>query len=171
MDFRALLYDSSKLTIINTAKIAGADEENFDKLFRLTMADIPKISQRALRVLNVIAEQNPELLKPYYPEILKKLTETNNESILFGFLHFFIIAPIPEDEEIHGELMNIAFDFLDGVWEGEAVRVYSMDILHRLTKFYPEIKHELADIIRSRMQFGKPSFQARGTKILKSLSL
>ena len=44
-----------------------------------------------------------------------------------------------------------------------------MDILYALSNIEPELKKELALIIKRQMPYSPPAFQARGSKILKKL--
>ena len=51
--------------------------------------------------------------------------------------------------------------------ESIAVRVFCMSALANISDTVPEIKHELAIIIESEMQFGSGAWKSRGRHILK----
>jgi hypothetical protein len=76
-------------------------------------------------------------------------------------------ADIPEVEE--GILADRCFQFLNSAKETIAVKVFSMTVLFRIVKKYPELKMELKESIQSQLPFGSAGFKNRGQKVLKAL--
>lgn len=165
----ALLPDSSKQCILRAAQIVDANPELFEQMFELCCRDIPKVSARASRVIILLAEDNPALLTPYRGMLLDKLENMTNQSLMFNLLHLFILMDMPDDEEFLGRLTAICINLLDGTYERRAIKVYSMDILYRISMIYPEFKAELEHIIRKQMIDAYPALYSRGWKILRKL--
>ena len=171
MDVAELLYDSSKLCVIRASDKVGTDMDMFEAMINLVLEERPKVSARAARVVNLCIESNPEMFEPYRRKMIEAFSLIGNESIRFNILHMFTVIPLPEDEEELGMLMNICFDTLDSVTERIAQKVYSLDILARIAMIIPELKHELALIIRKQMPYTTLAFRSRGMKVLKKLGM
>ena len=75
------------------------------------------------------------------------------------------VAEIPK--KYHGKIMSICFDFIQSNETPVAVKAYSLTILQKLAKLYPEIKTELRLIIENRWTHETPAFKSRAKKILK----
>ena len=69
-------------------------------------------------------------------------------------------------ETLHGDLMNACFDFIQSPVAPAAFKAFSLTILEKLCKHYPEIKQELQLIIKDRWEMETPAFRARAKKIL-----
>jgi hypothetical protein len=67
------------------------------------------------------------------------------------------------------ELIDICFDWLISPSEAVAAKVFSMEILYKLSQQFPEIKHELIDSIEFGMHDGKPGYQNFARKLLVKL--
>jgi hypothetical protein len=76
-------------------------------------------------------------------------------------------SPLPEEQL--GLLITLCFDWLTSSKESVAVKMFSMEILYRISQQEPEMKKELADSIEWRMQEETPGFRAHGKKLLKQL--
>ena len=165
----SLLPDSSKRCIINAAKILDENPELFEPMYELCWNNVPRVSARAMRVINLLAELNPMILNDKREFILDKLTSVTNECILFGALHLFVVIDLPDDDEFLGTLTDTCINLLNRSFERIAVKVYCLDILYRITAIYPEFSSELVHIIRSQMISAPMAIMSRGRKILKKL--
>lgn len=171
MNFDELLYDSSKDCIDKAADLIGDNEKLIAGLLELTLKEKPKISARAARVINVSFERKPILAALFRRQIIESFENVRNESIRFNLLRIFTFTPLPDDEEDLGMLMNICFDTLDTVTERVAQKAYSLDILANIAMIIPEIKQELALIIRREMPYSSAGYRSRGLKVLKKIGL
>ena len=72
-------------------------------------------------------------------------------------------------EESQGILLDKCLEYLTSAQETTAVKAFSMTIVHRLTKTYPELKPELKIVIEDLIQYATPGVVNRGKKILADL--
>ena len=82
----------------------------------------------------------------------------------------FTMVPLPEkNEELLGRIANFCFELMQSGTERAALRVYSMEILYRISNIEPIIKQELAMVITQLNEYGSPGFQSWVRKTLKRL--
>jgi hypothetical protein len=62
--------------------------------------------------------------------------------------------------------MNLCFDIVQSMEEKPAVKMFSLVVLDKLSKLYPEIRAELHLIIETQMSYESLAFKSRGKKIL-----
>jgi hypothetical protein len=82
---------------------------------------------------------------------------------------FRIIARMPFPEGTEARLMNIAFDWLLSATESVAVKMYSIQVLYRLSASEPDILQELYDTIEFQLADGTPGFKSIGLKIMEQI--
>jgi len=169
MDIELLLKDSSRATIDKATEQVLKNRKLFDEIIELSLYNYTKYSLRATRVLHFCAVHNPDLVKPYLPEILQGLKTKENDSIRGNLLSVFYEIELPNDEDFLGELTQVCFELLNGKSERESLAVYSIDILYKICKFYPELKNELIQNIQSLLPHKNAAFQCRGKNILTKL--
>ncbi|MEO6489149.1 MAG: hypothetical protein ABIO04_04340 [Ferruginibacter sp.] len=81
-----------------------------------------------------------------------------------------LLQDIDIPEKYQGQLMDICFEFLQSPTEALAVKVYSMTVLARLSKIYPEIIPELKLIIEDQSPSQTAGFKSRAKKVFKVLA-
>lgn len=163
------LYDSSRVGIDVVVAKVGGDEEKFRALYGLAMKEKEKYSARACRVIYFCALRDPSIVLPYVSEIIRKLPELKNESVKRDFLHIFAELFLPEDEEDLGRLLDYCFGVMNSVTKQVSLKIYSMEILYRISLLEPELKQELALTIENQLQYGSAGFRSRGSKIVRKL--
>jgi hypothetical protein len=80
-----------------------------------------------------------------------------------------LLQQITIPERLHGEVMNICFEYIASPDESVAVKAFSLTILQNLSKQYPEIKNELKLVIEERWDHETAAFRSRAKKILKEI--
>ena len=80
-----------------------------------------------------------------------------------------VLQDVKIPENMHGILTDICFQYLQNPSEAIAIKVFSMTIIHNLTKQYPELKEELKFILEEQIPFQSVGFRSRAGKILKDL--
>ena len=124
-----------------------------------------RISQRAAWSLSYAAQHKPALIAPYLETLVKQLCRKDvHNSVIRNSLRILQYMDVPE--KLHGELMNACFDFIQSPVAPAAFKAFSLTILEKLSKHYPEIKQELQLIIKDRWEMETPAFRARGKKML-----
>jgi hypothetical protein len=150
------------------AAYASKSVSNFRELMDCFLSNEYRLAQRAAWAVSYTAKTNSELLIPYIPTLVQQLNKTGvHNAVIRNSLRVLQELEIPA--EVHGELMNSCFSFIENPATPIAFKAFSLTILHRLTLLYPELKNELKLIIEDRMDEETAAFRSRGRKILKAL--
>ncbi len=162
-----LMMESSRRNTDLVADLILKKPELFDQLFRILLKDEGPVSWKAAWVADVVSEKRPDLLKPYIEEIVSHLEKFSHDGTKRESLRMLARSPLPEEQL--GLLIKLCFDWLTSSNESVAVKMFSMEILYRISLQEPEMKKELADSIAWRMQEETPGFRSHGKRLLKQL--
>ena len=162
-----LMLESSRRNTDLVADLVLKKPELFDQLFQIFLKDDGPVSWKAAWVMDVASEKQPDLLKPYIEEIVAHLEKCSQDSTKRESLRMLARSPLPGEQL--GLLITLCFDWLTSAQESVAMKMFSMEILYRISQQEPEMKKELADSIEWRMQEETPGFRTHGKKLLKQL--
>jgi hypothetical protein len=162
-----LMVETSRRNTDLIADIIYNRPELFDELVEIFLRNEEPVSRRAVWVVDTVTEKHPHLLDPYIEPIAEMLPGFTHDGLKRVSLRMLSRSPLPQNQL--GGLMNLCFDWLVSPKESVAVKVYSMEILYRISQDEPELKKELADSIEWRIAEGTPGFKNRGMKTLKKL--
>lgn len=158
-----ILKEHSKAQTQKIIDWVGHSQERFDALVQLFLGDEYRVTQRAAWPLSYIAIEHPSLAKKHLPVFIKLLGNPKlHKAVRRNVVRLLQFVEIPE--ELHGELMNYCFDFIADVNEAAAVKAFSLTILEKLSKQYPEIQSEIKTIVQERWDYETPAFHARARK-------
>lgn len=130
-----------------------------------------KLSFRASWTLTKACDRFPEIIYPYMQRLLEGLRTIENESTRRSFLRIMSLSEISRlSQKDHGILADHCFKALNSQFSSVAVKAYSMEILYKLTRIYPELAHELSATINMLQGEGSGGIIARGKIILKRLA-
>ena len=162
---QALISAHSRSNRDRIVAYVNNDPVKFAVLFHCFKSKEAKISQRAAWSLSYCVEKFPELVIPYFGEMVELLKKEGiHDGIKRNILRTFQYTEIPYEQE--GELLELCFAYLIDRKEAVAIRVFAMQVLANLAKKYPEIKNELNVLIEDELPYAKPAFVSRGRKIL-----
>jgi hypothetical protein len=166
----AILEKHSKAQKDKIVKWVGNNQERFDQLFKLFIHDKDEIiTQRAGWPLSYIVEAHPALIQKHFRSLLRNLEKQGlHNAIKRNSIRLLQDLAIPE--RFQGEIMNICFAYITDPQEKPAIKTFSLTVLHKLARQYPEIKNELKVIIESQWDNESTAFKSRARKILKELS-
>ncbi len=168
-DYELKLVDSSRLLADILVNDIGNNPERFEEMMNLSLRDEYPLSMRAARVIALVIESYPDLVYPYIPIMISRLSQLKTEGVRRGFLKVLSEQPFPYDEEQMGILTDIAFTWLSDPKEAVSIRYYSIEILLNVSKKYPEIQNELKSILNELLEDGSSGLQAKSTMVLKYL--
>lgn len=169
MNIKNLLPDSSRVTIDNATEFILQNNEQLENLISIALNENNKYALRASRVLHFCSRKKPELIQPFLFLFIKELKGNQNDSIKGNLLSIFYEIDLPNNEELLSELTKICFNFLNGQSKLESLAIYSIDILYKICNYYPELKNELAENLKSLIPNKKVAFQSRAKKYLNLL--
>jgi hypothetical protein len=151
--------------------VADAVEQRpdlFPDLVAIYLGKEDRSSRVAAWAVDLCVERHPEWILPFIEEMAASLPRFQHDAFKRHTLRMLMRLPLPEREL--GTLLNTCFEWLTSPSESAAQKVYSMEILYRISQEEPDLQKELADSIRWRLDEETAGFRNRGLKILKKLS-
>jgi hypothetical protein len=147
MDIRKTLEEGqSKASTLRIMKYIGTDKTRFRVLVELFMNSDYRITQRAAWPLGDHSIEHPELIRPYIPKMMKKLSETGHHpAIPRNILRIFQEVEIPQ--KYQGPLLDLCFKFIMDVAQPLAIRAFSITVAAKICSNYPELKSELSILL------------------------
>jgi len=150
---------------------AGENPAIFRRLLEYSFLPDRKLAFRASWTLSKACEMFPEMIYPYMQLLLDGLNSIEDESTKRSFLRIISLSEISRlSIKDHGILADHCFKALNSQFSSIAVKAYSMEILYKLTRIYPELAHELSATIKMLQGEGSGGIIARGKIILKKLA-
>jgi hypothetical protein len=144
----------------------GSSSKRFDALAQLVCGDDKLLAQKAAWPMSYVAEAHPDWVIKHLPALLAATKKPGvHTAVVRSVVRLLQFIVIPQ--ELHGEVMDNCFHYIEDVKEKPAVKAFALTVLHNLSKQYPEILPEIREIISSRMDMETPAFRARAKVFLK----
>jgi len=161
----ALLKEHSKAQCDKIVRYIGNDKDRFAELMKLFFKGEYRVTQRAAWPMSYCVQQYPELIKPYFGQLAKKLeTPGLHDSIPRNILRLLQYIDIPQKHQ--GRVMTACFDFIQSNDAAIAIKAFALTVLQNLSKKYPEILPELKTIIEERWEQETAAFRSRAKKLI-----
>jgi hypothetical protein len=169
MDLTKLLRaEHSKRQCDRIVAYIGSDKERFAQLIELFFRGEYRITQRAAWPLSYCVRRHPQLIAPYYRQLLDNLGRKDiHVAVVRNTVRLLQDVSIPK--RWHGRVMSVCFEFVEDPATPIAVKAFALSILSNLSAEYPEIKGELKTLIESQWEQATPAFRSRARKILKAM--
>lgn len=165
---RNQLADSSRVLADLTASMVYDNPDLLKSLIEVSFEGEGPLPQRASRVVSICCCRFPELFRPYCSVVIKMMKDLHSEGARRNFLKILAETPVKLTRKDKSILINLGFDFLTGDYS-IAVKVFSMEILYKLSLEMPAIGIELSNLIEDNLPDASPGYRSRGMKILKKL--
>lgn len=163
-----LLKEHSKEQATKIADYACESKRNFKQLMDCFLDKEYRVAQRAAYSVSKAADKNPAMIHPHIKTLVQQLHNNNvHKAVIRNSVRILQQVEIPK--ELHGEVMNACFHFLETPSTPVAIKVFSLSTLFNLSKTYPEIKHELKLLIEELSANETAAFKSRGKNILSKL--
>lgn len=143
------LVDSSRMIADLVTSRIGNDPKAFKEAVELMERNTYPLSMRASRVVYLVCYKYPEIIRPYLSSFVKTLKATHVDGVKRSIFGMLVETSLPLSDDDIGELAELSFKFLNDFTEPIAVRAYSIDMLIKIGKTYPEILTELIAILES----------------------
>ena len=168
MDLRnIILEEHSKKQCTKIAEWVGNNQEKFDELFHLFLNGEYRITQRAAWPLSYCVIKYPCLMNNNYEKLINNLKRSNlHDSIKRNTVRLLQAVDIPVKYE--GAVMEICFKYLESPNEAVAIKAFSITVLGKLAKKYPEIIPEIKLIIEEQLPHQSAAFKSRAKLFIKS---
>lgn len=163
-----LLKENSRANCDRVVSWIGDSQSRFDELVKIFLTDEYRVVQHAAWPLSYVAIAHPVLIKKHLGKLIKNLQQPGrHEAVKRNTIRLLQDIAIPQ--KYQGEIMDLCFTYINDPEEKAAVKAFSLTVLHRLSKQYPDIKQELKTIIMDRWDYETPAFHSRARKMLKDL--
>lgn len=163
-----ILKEHSKAQCTKIVNWIGDDQKRFDALFYLFLNDEYRVVQRAGWPVSNCVIAHPGFIHKHWLKLVNNLKKTGlHNAVKRNSIRLMQNIEIPE--KYHGQVMNICFEYMASPTEPLAVKVFSMSVLGKLAKKYPEIKGELKLLIEDQLPHQTAGFKSRAKKILQQL--
>jgi hypothetical protein len=161
MDLRSeILAEHSKRQARRIVEWIGTDTERFAELMRLFLSDTYRVTQRAGWPLSDCVKLHPELIKPYFRQLLKQLERDDvHIAVRRNVVRLLQFVEIPRRHE--GRIFDVCYCLLDDLHQPVAVRVFSMTVAANIARRSPELLKELHLVATKYPQLMTPGFRAR----------
>lgn len=153
---------------VEVVNYVGNNKDRFAQLVQVFLGDNVRATHYGSHVINALLEKHPELISPHLPHFIKLLSQPVNDTIKRSIVRTFSFIELPEDT--FGEVYENCTILLNNPKEAVAIRVFSMTVMFNICKHYPELGHELKEMVILAMDNSdKPAIQSRGKRTLKGL--
>jgi 8-oxo-dGTP diphosphatase len=143
----------------------------FKKLIDYSYSNDKKLAFRASWTLTKVCDQYPEMIIPGLTSIIETLDKLDNESVQRSFLRIISLNDINKvSTKYHGILAEHCFNALRSGCSAIAIKVFSMEILYKLSLIYPELANELTVSINLLQGEASGAIQSRSRMILKKIA-
>jgi hypothetical protein len=164
---KEILKEHSKEQCNRIVDWVGNDKKKFNELFHLFLHSEYRTTQRAAWPLSYCAIAHPHFMEHHYEELLENLkTPDLHNSIKRNTVRLLQSVDIPEKHE--GAVMEICFKYLESPDEAVAIKAFSLSVLGKLAKKYPEIVAEIKLIIEEQLPYQTAAFKSRAKNFMKS---
>ncbi len=167
MDLReTILKEHSKKNCDRIISWIGNDKKKFNQLFNLFLNGEYRVTQRAAWPLSYCAIAHPSFMKKNFEKLITNLNKPNlHDSIKRNTVRLLQQIEIPE--KLEGVVMEICFNYVESPKEAVAIKAFSLTILGKLAKKYPEIIPEIKLLIEEQLTHQRAAFKSRAKKFLK----
>jgi len=169
MSLEDLFFDSSRQTVDIAVNTIGDNPEVFKKILDFAMEDKKKFAMRAARAIQMSSAKHPELATPYVKDIIKGMSGFKTGGLKRSMTKMISEMNWDFDEESLGILAETCFKWVNDTNEEIAIKIYSQDILYRISEIYPELKNELIQTLENQIPRSSIAIKTRSWKMLKKL--
>jgi hypothetical protein len=164
---KQILKEHSKEQCNKIVNWVGSDKKKFNELFHLFLFGEYRVTQRAAWPLSYCVIAHPDFMEHNYEELLGNLKKPNlHNSIKRNTVRLLQSADIPKKHE--GAVMEICFKYLESSDEAVAIKAFSLTVLGRLAKKYPDIVPEIKLIIEEQLPHQSAAFKSRARNFMKA---
>ena len=170
MDLReALLVEHSRQQRDVIVDYIGVSPSRYKDLWEIIKNEEPPLPQRAAWVLDATTMRHPFLFDDILDEAVAFLFVKKHDAVPRAITKILgLRKEIPEKHQ--GMLFSLAIDWMLSPTKAVALKVHCMSIACTIAMPIPELREELAIVIKDQIEFNTPAFLSRGRKVLKQLN-
>lgn len=167
MEPEEILSGQSHLKKENLAEIIGPEPENYLKLVELAFSRQLPVCWRAAWILDYLSELHPWLPEDYISRFWSEISEKHPDGVTRSVLRLLTRYDIPGIYQ--GIAADLCLDWITKEAVPVAIKAFSMDILLKIAKIYPELKDEFIAVLEEESPRNSSGFGARAAHVLDAL--
>ncbi len=161
-----ILQEHTKENCNKIIQWVGNDSSRFNELFKLFLHGEYRVTQRAAWPMSYCVIAHPQFMKNNFGKLINNLKKPGiHNSIKRNTVRLLQEIEIPKKYE--GEIMEICFRYVESSTEAVAVKAFSLTILGKFAKKYPEIIPEIKLLIEEQIPHQTAAFKGRAKNLLK----
>lgn len=133
------------------------------------LGDETKVVQRSAQVVGNLGRHHPEMLQPWWEELLQAGKEPVHIAIRRNVARYFCELELPLPKKLEKDLAESFTAWATDPKVPVAVAVFAMQFVADRHQSYPKLAKQIQHEIESRMDTGSAGFCNRGRKILKQI--
>lgn len=163
---KQILKEHTKAQCDKIVNWVDNDKKKFNELFSLFLHGQYRVAQRAAWPLSYCVIAHPHFMENRYAELLGNLKRPDlHDSVKRNTVRLLQSVAIPEKHQ--GAVMEICFRYLESPHEAVAIKAFSLSVLQRLAKTYPEIVPEIKLVIEEQLAHQSAAFKSRVKNFMK----
>lgn len=153
--------------VVAIAKRATEEDEVLEELLSILMNGTSREQYIASWILSRAVEFKADLFnESAHNACLKVINSTSEGGIKRNLIRVWQFS-IPQSEAIRLEILEQALKLLSDTGQDVAVRVFSITVLEKLLRYFPEIKEEVLFLLEREYPQATPSFKVRADRFFK----
>lgn len=161
-----ILKEHSKVQCNKIVAWVGDYQCRFDALFNLFLNDENRVTQRAAWPISYCVTLHPQFIKKQFKPLIKNLYKAGiHNAIKRNTVRILQEIDIPK--RYQGEVMNLCFEYVASPTEAVAVKAFSLTVLAKMAKLYPEIIPEIKLLIEDQLPNQTAAFISRAKHLIK----
>ena len=147
--------------------IIGTDAKQFEELFHLSFSREMPVCWRATWLMDHLSEVAPTLADPWIEKIWAEIPKEHPVGVTRSALRLLVRYEIPE--EFEGVAADLCLSWLEKESVSVAIKVYSMELLLKIARNYPELTNEFITVIEDQAPNNSAGYKARAHHIIRAM--
>jgi len=166
--FKELLtHEHSRQTTDEILRQIQSEPKRIEELMECFLSDDLRLCQRAAWPVGDLGEKFPELIIPYFPQLIANLKQAKHDAVIRNTVRTWQNMHLPKAYQ--GEIFGLCFDYMINPKIPIAIRAFSMTVCANICIDEPELKNELILAIEDIQENASPGICTRSRSILTKL--
>lgn len=164
-----LTKKASRANSYQVVAMVGKDYKLYKELIRLIVSYECPVSEKAAWAMNHCYEDGVGFFEDYFEEMTLVLADSKySDSVKRNIVRIFQFIDIPQKHQ--ASIIDSCFTLVTNKKTAIAVKAFSLGVLEKMTKLYPELKNELRAVIEDLLPKASSGLKNRCQHILRRLS-
>ena len=159
---------ASRANSFKVVELVGEDYENYKELIGLIIENVSPITEKAAWAMNHCFDNGGGFFGDYFLEMAQVLADREySDSVKRNIVRIFQFIDIPE--QFQASIIDSCFALVTNKKTAIAVKAFSLGVLEKMSKIYPELKNELVAVIEDLLPKASSGLKNRGQHILRRI--